>query len=230
MKTRNILIVDDEPKIQRYLTTAMSMADWQPLAAYSGQEAFTILAAEKVDLIILDLGLPDIDGLEVLRQIRETSIIPVIILTARDGETDKVKGLELGADDYLTKPFGTPELEARIQAVLRRVDWMPQPEEKETFESGELFINFRAHRVVFKEEELHLTPTEYDLLRVLINHEGEVMTHGDLLAIVWGEEYRNDIAILRVNISRLRQKIEENPKNPSFIVTIPGIGYSFESV
>ncbi len=226
---RNILIVDDEPKIQRYLTNAMTMADWQPMAAYTGQEALNILASQKVDLVILDLGLPDIDGLEVLRQVRETSIIPIIILTARDGEADKVRGLELGADDYLTKPFGTPELEARIQAVLRRVDWTPQPQDKETFDSGDLSINFRAHRVVFKGEELHLTPTEYELLRLLINHEGEVLTHGDLLAMVWGEEYRNDIAILRVNISRLRQKIEENPKNPSFILTIPGIGYTFQS-
>jgi two-component system KDP operon response regulator KdpE len=196
------------------------------LTATTGEEALELFEAEKPDLLILDLGLPGIDGFEVLRRIREYSIVPVIILTARDDEKDKVTGLELGADDYLTKPFGSAELEARIQAVLRRVDWSPQQNDLLDYSHNDLDVDFRRRRVTMRDDDIHLTPTEYELLRVLITHAGQVMLHGDLLARVWGQEYRNDLAILRVNISRLRQKLEADPRNPEYILTVPGVGYT----
>jgi two-component system KDP operon response regulator KdpE len=150
-------------------------------------------------------------------------------LTARDDEKDKVQGLELGADDYLTKPFGTRELEARIQAVMRRVEWSPQPDEMAEFNVLDLHVDFKRRRVQVREEEVHLTPTEYELLRVMIQHAGQVLLHGDLLSRVWGDEYRNDLAILRVNVSRLRQKLELDAREPQYIMTVPGVGYTLPS-
>ncbi len=226
MKRKTILIVDDEPKIQRFLKTSLNLAGFNVIAAETGEQALSLYEMEPPDILILDLGLPDIDGLEVLRKIRLYSTVPVIILTARDDEADKVRGLELGADDYLTKPFGTRELEARIQAVLRRVEWSPQPNDITEFTLRDLYVDFRAHRVRIRGEDVHLTPTEYELLRVMIQHAGQVLMHSDLLGRVWGEEYRNDLAILRVNISRLRQKLEEDQREPTYIVTVPGVGYT----
>lgn len=225
-KTKQVLVVDDEPKIIRFLKTTLNLSGYDLLTATTGEEALELFEAEKPDLLILDLGLPGIDGFEVLRRIREYSIVPVIILTARDDEKDKVTGLELGADDYLTKPFGSAELEARIQAVLRRVDWSPQQNDLLDYSHNDLDVDFRRRRVTMRDDDIHLTPTEYELLRVLITHAGQVMLHGDLLARVWGQEYRNDLAILRVNISRLRQKLEADPRNPEYILTVPGVGYT----
>lgn len=226
MKRTSILVVDDEPKIVRFIKTSLSLAGYDLLTAETGQAALQIFENNRPDLIILDLGLPDIDGLEVLREIRSYSTVPIIILTARDEEKDKVRGLELGADDYLTKPFGTPELKARIQAVLRRVEWSPQPSDLAEFTLHDLHVDFKRRRVYVHGTEVHLTPTEYDLLRLMIQHAGQVMLHSELLSRVWGEEYRNDLAILRVNISRLRQKLEEDPREPRYILTVPGIGYT----
>lgn len=226
MKKTTILIVDDEPKIIRFVKTSLSLAGYDIITAGSGRQALDIFDRNNIDLIILDLGLPDTDGFEVLREIRTFSIVPIIILTARDDEQDKVRGLELGADDYLTKPFGTSELEARITAVLRRVEWSPQQSDLSEFSLNDLQVDFRRRRVEIREEDVHLTPTEYELLRVLIQHAGQVMLHSDLLAQVWGQEYRNDLAILRVNVSRLRQKLEEDPRKPEYILTVPGVGYT----
>lgn len=226
MKKTTILVVDDEPKILRFLKTTLRLAGHEILTASTGQDALAIFDSEQPDLIVLDLGLPDIDGLDALRRIREYSMVPVMILTARDDEKDKVHGLELGADDYLTKPFGSRELEARISAVLRRVEWSPQPDDLAEFSLGGLYVDFRRRHVQVDDREVHLTPTEYELLRVLIQHVGQVLLHSDLLRRVWGEEYRNDLAILRVNISRLRQKIEEDPREPRYILTVAGIGYT----
>lgn len=226
MQPSKILIVDDEPKIVRFVRTSLRLSGYELATAMTGSEALIEFERERPDLIILDLGLPDIDGFVVLEEIRGASTVPVIILTARDDEADKVKGLELGADDYLTKPFGARELKARIQAVLRRVDWSPQPTERADFRLGELYVDFKRRMVSRSDEDVHLTPTEYDLLRTLILNAGQVMLHADLLSMVWGEEYRNDLAILRVNVSRLRQKLEEDPRNPELILTIPGVGYT----
>jgi two-component system KDP operon response regulator KdpE len=229
MSQKTILIVEDDPKLMRLLSTSLDLAGYQVISCETGGDALNQFHLKDPDLIILDLGLPDMDGLEVLREIRTTSISPVIIVTARDDEQDKVRGLELGADDYLTKPFGSAELEARIQAVLRRMEWSPQATDVSTYDWRDLAVDFRRRRVRIRGEEVHLTPTEYDLLRVLIQHSGEVMLHSDLLAVVWGEEYRNDLAILRVNVSRLRQKLEVDPRDPEYVLTVPGVGYSLPS-
>jgi two-component system KDP operon response regulator KdpE len=226
MKQTTILIIDDEPKIVRFIKTSLSLAGYNLLIASTGQSALTQYEQEQPDLIILDLGLPDMDGFDILQEVRSYSTVPIIILTARDDEKDKVKGLELGADDYLTKPFGARELEARIQAVLRRVEWSPQPNDMAEFNLNELHIDFRRRKVHSANKEVHLTPTEYELLRMMVQHTGQVLLHGDLLSRVWGEEYRNDLAILRVNISRLRQKLEEDPRHPKYILTVPGVGYT----
>lgn len=229
MNTFRILIVDDEPKIIRFVKASLSLSGYDILTANSGQAALDQFNEENPDLVILDIGLPDIDGLDVLQTIRSFSTRPVIILTARDDEADKVRGLELGADDYLTKPFGTQELRARIEAVLRRVRWSPQATDLPEFEQGALYVDFRRRRVQVHDEEVHLTPTEYDLLRVLIYKAGQVVSHAELLEQVWGDQYRNDLAILRVNISRLRQKLEKDPREPDCIVTVPGVGYTLSN-
>jgi two-component system KDP operon response regulator KdpE len=225
----DILIIDDEPKIIKFVEASLSLAGYNILTALTGNEAKIMIGSSLPDLIILDLGLPDVDGFEILEELRSYSTVPIIILTARDNESDKVRGLELGADDYLTKPFGTQELKARIEAVLRRVRWSPQPSDMIEFQRYNLFVDFQRRRVTVSDEIVHLTPTEYDLLRVLIQNSGHVLTHGDLLSRVWGDEYRNDLAILRVNISRLRQKLEEDPRQPRYIVTVPGVGYTLPS-
>lgn len=226
MNRTTILVVDDEPKILRFIKTALNLSGYELVTAPNGASALKQFEADHPELVVLDLGLPDMDGFEVLRQIRTYSSVPIIILTARDEEKDKVRGLELGADDYLTKPFGIRELEARIQAVLRRAVWSPQPADLSEYISGPLRVDFRRHSVYFKDVEVHLTPTEYELLKALIHSNGQVLIHSDLLAKVWGEEYRNDLAILRVNISRLRQKLEEDPRQPRFIMTVSGVGYT----
>ena len=226
MNTFRILVVDDEPKIIRFIKASLSLAGYEMLTAMTGHDALNVFNDDNPDLVILDLGLPDLDGLEVLKTIRSYSTRPVIILTARDDERDKVRGLELGADDYLTKPFGTLELKARIDAVLRRVQWSPQATDLPEFRFDSLYVDFRRRRVKVGDEEIHLTPTEYDLLRVLIHNAGRVMPHAELLAQVWGDQYRNDLAILRVNVSRLRQKLERDVRDPRYIVTVPGVGYT----
>lgn len=225
MKKTTILLVDDEPKIVRFVKTSLNLAGYELLVAETGYDALDVFDTQDAELIILDLGLPDIDGLEVLRRVREFSIVPVIILTARDDERDKVRGLELGADDYLTKPFAARELEARIAAVMRRAEWSPQPSEVGEYAVRHLVVDLRRRYVRVADEEIHLTPTEYELLRVLIQHAGQVLLHSDLLTRVWGAEYRNDMAILRVNISRLRQKLDVDPDAASLIQTVPGVGY-----
>ncbi|MBN1121404.1 MAG: response regulator transcription factor [Anaerolineae bacterium] len=229
MSDTDILIIDDEPKIIKFVEASLSLAGYNILTALTGNEAKMVISSSLPDLIILDLGLPDVDGFQILEELRSYSTVPIIILTARDNESDKVKGLELGADDYLTKPFGTQELKARIEAVLRRVRWSPQPSDMIEFQRYSLHVDFQRRRVTVNDEIVHLTPTEYDLLRVLIQNSGHVLTHGDLLSRVWGDEYRNDLAILRVNISRLRQKLEEDPRQPRYIVTVPGVGYTLPS-
>lgn len=224
-----ILVVDDEPKIVRFIKASLSLAGYDIVTAATGRAALQIFNERHPDLMILDLGLPDVDGMDVLRSVRTHSTRPVIILTARDDEKEKVRGLELGADDYLTKPFGTQELKARIEAVMRRVRWSPQATDLPEFQIRHLNVDFHRRRVRVKGEEIHLTPTEYDLLRALIYNAGRVIGHHELLAEVWGEQYRTDLAILRVNISRLRQKLENGSGEPEYIQTVPGVGYKLAS-
>ncbi len=218
---QRVLVVDDETSIRRYLRAALTAQGLNVYEASDGQEALKAVLAHRPDLIILDLGLPDIDGIEVTRRLREWSQTPIIILSVREAEQDKIAALDAGADDYLTKPFGTGELLARMRVVQRRQ--IPSANEP-IFATGGLTMDFSRRLVTVNEKEIQLTPTEYDLLRLLITHAGKVLTHRQLLQKVWGDGY-DDMHILRVNISNLRAKIEPNPARPTYIHTEPGVGY-----
>lgn len=216
-----VLVVDDEIAIQRFLRVALNGQGFIVSEANTGQLALSSVTLNRPDLIVLDLGLPDIDGVEVTRRIREWSKIPIIILSVREQEEDKIAALDAGADDYLTKPFGMGELLARIRTVIRR----QTPNNSDpVFSIGSLVVD-RANRLVsVNGSEVQLTPTEYDILRTLITNAGKVLTNRQLLKQVWGAGY-DDLHILRVNISNLRHKIEPNPSRPTYIHTEPGVGY-----
>ena len=217
-----ILVVDDEAAIRRFLHTVLGAGEFSLHEAETGHAALAAAATVRPDIILLDLGLPDLEGVEVIRRIREWSTVPIIVLSVREREDDKVKALDAGADDYLTKPFGIGELLARIRAALRRsVQQVPEP----VFISGELEVDLARRRVIVRGEEVQLTPTEYDLLRLLVSHAGRVLTHGQILRQIWGITYLEQPHVLRVNISNLRHKIEADPSRPRHIVTEPGVGY-----
>jgi two-component system KDP operon response regulator KdpE len=217
-----VLVVDDEPAIQRFLRTALSAEGYSVFGAIDGGDALRQATAYRPDLIILDLGLPDMDGSQVTRRVREWSSVPIIILSVRGQEADKIEALDAGADDYLTKPFGVGELLARMRVGLRRStpSTTGQP-----FVSGELSIDLTRRTVTLAGEEVRLTPTEYDILRVLVSHAGMVLTHHQILREVWGAGYEEEAHMLRVNISNMRRKIEAEPSRPHYVVTEPGVGY-----
>jgi two-component system KDP operon response regulator KdpE len=221
-----ILIVDDERAIRRFLRASLNARGYSVLEAANGVEAMQVLTVEHPDLLILDVGLPDKDGIEITRQIREWSEIPVIILSVRDQERDKIAALDAGADDYLTKPFGVGELLARIRVALRRAS---KPVTEPIFQIDELKVDFGRRLVFLDEMEISLTPTEYDLLRALVQNAGKVLTHRQLIRMVWGSSYEEEAHLLRVNISNLRHKIEPDPAQPRFILTEPGVGYRFRA-
>jgi len=217
-----VLIVDDEKAIQRFLKNALSSAEFSVHLAGSGKEALTAAVAIRPDLIILDLGLPDMDGVEVLRRLREWTKVPVIILSVRDREDDKVTALDSGADDYVTKPFGIGELLARMRAALRKsIQESPEP----VYRVDGLEVDLGHRRVAVQGKEVQLTATEYDLLRLLVNHAGKVLTHNQILRQIWGPAYVEQPHLLRVNISNLRRKIEPEPTRPRYILTELGVGY-----
>ena len=216
-----VLIVDDEISIRRFLRVALSGQGFTVFEAATGESALLELTMQRPDLLILDLGLPDIDGLEVTRRFREWSQTPIIILSVREKEEDKIAALDLGADDYLTKPFGMGELLARIRTVLRRSTSMAS---EPIFSQGDLFVDMGSRIVKMKGREVQLTPTEYEILRILVSSYGKVITNPQLLKQVWGIGY-DDMHILRVNISNLRHKLEPDPSRPTYIHTEPGVGY-----
>jgi two-component system KDP operon response regulator KdpE len=217
-----ILVIDDEQAIRRFLHTVLSGPDFTLHEAENGHAGLAAAAVFKPDVILLDLGLPDLDGIEIIRRIREWSPVPIIVLSVRDREDDKVGALDAGADDYLTKPFGVGELLARIRAALRRsLQEIPEP----LFSSADLLVDLGGRRVTVNGAEISLTPTEYDILRLLVTHAGKVMTHGQILKQVWGLAYLEQPHVLRVNISNLRRKIEPDPSRPRHIITEPGVGY-----
>lgn len=216
-----VLIVDDEISIRRFLRVALNGQGFIVSEAASGNEAINLLILQKPDLVILDLGLPDIDGIEVTKRLREWSQIPIVILSVREQETEKVAALDAGADDYLTKPFGMGELLARIRTVLRRQNLGSS---EPVFSIGNLVIDYANRLVKVADQEIQLTPTEYDILRSLAISSGRVLTNRHLLHQVWGDGY-DDLHILRVNISNLRHKIEPDPSRPTYIHTEPGVGY-----
>ena len=224
-----LLIVDDAPEVVESVRLGF-MLQWREvevLGVGEGAAAVDLVEQEQPDLVLLDIGLPDIDGYRVLEQIREFSDVPVIMLTARDDTMDKVKGLELGADDYITKPFDHLELTARVRALLRRLD-MPAPKSRApSFRAGELEVDFAAQEARLRGERLDVTPTEYKLLYHLVRNAGRVLPHGTLLAKVWGREYLDEVDYLRVYVRRLRDKLGDDPERPRYIQTERGLGYRF---
>lgn len=231
MATR-LLVVDDEESIVTLLKYNLEQSGYTVDTAYDGVEALRKAQEVKYDLIVLDLMIPEIDGLEVCRKIRTEKIqVPILMLTAKDEEFDKVLGLELGADDYMTKPFSPRELVARVKAIMRRVDYSGQETEMEKIESksiGHLTVYPENYEAYVKEEALELTPKEFELLVYLINHKGRVLTRDQLLNAVWNYEFVGDTRIVDVHISHLREKIEPNTKKPVYIKTVRGLGYKFE--
>lgn len=219
---QRILIIDDEQAIRRLLRTALADSEFELCEAEDGHTALAATVTKRPDLILLDLGLPDMDGVEVINRLREWSQVPIIVLSVRDREGDKVIALNAGADDYLTKPFGVSELLARIRGVLRRSQHnVPDP----VFIDGDLMVNLAHRTVMLKGREIALTPTEYDLLRLLVTHAGKVLTRSQILKHIWGPTYLEQPHVLRVNISNLRRKLEVDPSRPRHIITEPGVGY-----
>lgn len=222
MHKAKILITDDERAVRRFLRTSLQAHGYDIHEATSGEDAILQAINVQPDLIILDLGLPDMSGIDVIKRIREWSTTPILILSVRDQDTDKIEALDAGADDYITKPFSTGELMARLRVALRHAY---QPEAEPLFQFKELVVDLAARQVACNGEKVQLTPTEYDLLRVLVKHAGRVLTHQQLLREVRGAGYQTETHLLRVHMSNLRHKLELDPTNPQYILTEPGVGY-----
>lgn len=224
-----ILAIDDDPGLLHLVKRVMELAGYRAVTASNGEQGLEIAHEENPALILLDIMLPGLDGFQVCQRLRQGLDTPIIMVTVKDGQDNIVRGLEMGADDYITKPFSTNELVARVKAVLRRArfpDEMPRP----PLTISDLTIDFSQHRVTRQGQEIALTPTEYRLLATLAQSEGRVFTQNDLLARVWGREYRGESHLLQVAIARLRQKMEDDPHFPKYILTRVGIGYTFRKV
>jgi two-component system KDP operon response regulator KdpE len=223
-KGARVLIIDDEGPIRKMLKVALSAHGYETAEAASGQDGLNEAAVYHPDIIVLDLGLPDLDGLEVLRQLREWVKVPIIILSARELEKDKVIALDSGADDYVTKPFSMGELLARMRVALRHT---AGSKEEPVLTFGELTVDLSHRQVTMEGNEVKLTPTEYDILKYLVLNAGKVLTHRQLLRNIWGVDYQDEAHYLRVYIGQLRRKIEPDPTRPAYIITEPGVGYRF---
>lgn len=222
-----VLVVDDETSLRDFVRRNLEVRGYSVLTASNGLEALAIFNTHIVSLVILDVMMPRMDGLETIRRIRQNATTPIIILSALGEETDKIQALNLGADDYLTKPFGVGELLARVQAVLRRAQWIETPVREGQIVRGEIVSDLERHKVMVRGQEVELTPTEFNLLVYLMEHAGKVLPHQTILKNVWGPEYGREAEYLRVYIGRLRQKIEKDPSDPEYLFTERGIGYSF---
>lgn len=226
IKTK-VLVVDDESQIRRFLHASLVSDEYELIEAVSGEEAIRSIATHNPDVVLLDLGLPDLDGIEVVRRVREWSQVPLVVISARGQEQDKIVALDAGADDYLTKPFSLGELQARMRVVLRRrVSATNQP--PPVFTAGTLRIDYGQRSVTRAGVEIHLTPLEYKLLITLTQNAGRVMTHTQLLAAVWGQAYAHQTQYLRVMMGQLRHKLEDTPAKPKYLTTEPGVGYRFK--
>ena len=222
-KSARVLVVDDEPAIRKYLRVSLAAHGYELFEASSGQEALQAVTVARPDLMILDLGLPDLDGIDVTRSLREWTQMPILILSVRSREADKIAALDAGADDYVTKPFGAGELLARLRVALRH---STPGEPTSTFSTGELTVDFTRRVVQVRQQPVQLTPTEYDLLKLLVRQADRVLTHRQIIREVWGgSSYEDELHLLRVNISNLRRKLELDPARPAYIVTEPGVGY-----
>ena len=220
-----ILVIEDEAQIRRFLRTTLTSHHFQLVEATTAHDGIAQAATHRPDIILLDLGLPDLDGFEVTRRIREWSHMPIIVISARGQEHDKVAALDIGADDYLTKPFGVDELLARIRVALRHAAHKTYASIEQVVHVGELSVDFVRRQVRVAATEIHLTPTEYKLLTALVRHRGRVVTHRQLLEVTWGTNYATETHYLRVYMGQLRHKLEADPTRPRYIVTEPGIGY-----
>ena len=226
--TQNILVVDDEKPLREFISRNLAARGFHVFSAANGLEALAIFHAERLDLIILDVMMPHMDGLELCRRIRQRSTVPILILTALGEEADKVAALDMGADDYLTKPFGVDELLARVRAIFRRIEWMnKQTSQRQVLRYGDIELDEAGMTAVCRGQRLKLTQTEYDLLHYLMRHQGKALPHRRILQAVWGPEYGNETEYLRVYIGRLRRKIEKDPAKPEYLKTEYGIGYRF---
>lgn len=225
---KKLLVIEDEPAILTFLRSSLTKNDWEVTEARSGHMGLDLAAKTKPDVILLDLGLPDQEGLDVLKSLRKWTSAPVIIISARGQENDKIAGLDAGADDYLTKPFGVPELLARLRVALRHAEQRPE-DATPLYENAGLKVDLVARRVWLKKKELHLTPMQYDLLSVLVRNAGRVVRQNQLMKDVWGPEREVTPETLRIFVHQLRQKIEPDPVRPRCLKTEPGVGYRLES-
>ncbi|MFW6150520.1 MAG: response regulator transcription factor [Chloroflexota bacterium] len=228
MSTRSVLVVDDEPHMVRFISMNLVLEGFRVISASDGLEALRTVAREAPDLVLLDVMMPGIDGFETLKRIRELSQVPVIFLTVKGEEVDRVRGLDLGADDYITKPFSPKELLSRIRAVLRRTEGKVDSPGQVVVDE-DLTIDFNRRRVVVRGREVRLRPTEYRLLQQFVSNPGKLLTHETLLSRVWGPEYRDEDHYVRLYVTYLRQKIEKDPKRPRYILSERGLGYRFKS-
>jgi two-component system, OmpR family, KDP operon response regulator KdpE len=220
-----ILLIEDDPQIRRFLRASLVTQGYELIEAGTGREGLALAAAQVPEVVLLDLGLPDIEGLEVIKQLRSWSSVPIIILSARGQERDKVANLDAGADDYLTKPFGVGELLARIRVALRKSLPLEESQQETVYSIGKIKVDFERRRVFSGQDEVHLTPIEYKLLSVLLKHRGKVVTHRQLLKEVWGPSYVDQNPYLRIFILNLRRKLEDDPTRPQYLLTEPGVGY-----
>ncbi len=221
----SLLLVEDDPQIRRFLRASLRAHGYALLEAREAREGLAMAAGNPIELVLLDLGLPDMDGLEVVRRLREWSTVPVIVISARGQEADKVAALDLGADDYVTKPFSVPELLARVRVALRHAARDAGAVAESSFRVRELEIDAEAHTVRLAGAEIHLTPTEFKILVLLARHPGRVLTHRQLIAAVWGQAHVENTHYLRVHMHALRHKLEAEPARPQYLLTEPGVGY-----
>ena len=220
-----VLLVEDDPAIRRFLRAVLPAKGYRLIEAITAAEALDKAARERPDLVVLDLGLPDRDGLEVLRELREWSAVPVVVLSARQQERDKVSALDLGADDYVSKPFGTEELVARLRVALRHAERVATGHDEPVFTAGDLRVDLAGRTVSVSGREVHLTPLEWKVLALLVKHSGKVVTHRQILREVWGPDYGEEAHYLRVYVAQLRRKVEVEPARPRHLRTEPGVGY-----
>lgn len=218
-----VLLIEDDVHTRRFLKASLGHRGWRTLEADCGKTGLSMLNSEQSDLVILDLGLPDMDGITVTRRLRQLSDLPILVLSARSQEQNKIMALDAGADDYLTKPFGSGELHARLQALMRRI--VRSRSQQAFFETGELRVDLTSRKVYVAGHEVHITPIEYRLLSILIRHAGVVVTHRQLLQEVWGAEHIHDQHYLRIYMGQLRHKLETNPARPRYLLTEVGVGY-----
>ena len=225
--TPTVLVVDDEKPLRDFVRRNLEVRNFNVETASNGLEAMAIFNTQNVDLVIMDIMMPHLDGLETTRRIRQTSLVPIIILTALGEEADKVRAFDMGADDYLTKPFGTGELLGRVKAVLRRARWSESPTDNEQIARGEIVADLERHEISVRGKILKMTPTEFNLLVYMMRHAGKALSHRLILKNVWGPEYGEEAEYLRVYMGKLRQKIEIDPLKPEYLLTERGIGYRF---